>query len=67
METFSEKLEYRFLVESTTIESTIFLCEADLSKLMLRQIDRQVQNGPPITKNTVLPLLIFFVENLVSV
>ena len=32
MKTFFEKLEYHFLVESTTIESTTYLYKTDLSK-----------------------------------
>ena len=32
IKTFSAKLEYRFLVESTTIESALFPYKTDLSK-----------------------------------
>ena len=47
--TFLEKLENRFLAESTNIESALFLCKSALS----------VKNGPVAT-NAVLPLTTFF-------
>ena len=54
MKNISQKLVYRFLVESTTIESRTFPFKNELPKAMLRQIEWGVQNGP-ITINTDLP------------
>ena len=52
MKTFFNKLEYRFLVESTKMENALFLYETVIQKPMLRQIEWRVQNGT-ITKNEV--------------
>ena len=57
METFFEKLEYRFLVESTTVESTLFPYRIVLSNVKTNRMG--LKNGP-ITKNTVLPLTTLF-------
>ena len=54
--TFLEKLENRFLVESTNIESALFLHKSALS----------VKNGP-MTTNAVLPLTTLVFLKLVSV
>ena len=54
-----KKLEYRFLVESTKIENTIFPYKMFCQKPMLEQIEWGVQNGP-ITKNEVLPVINLF-------
>ena len=54
--TFLEKLENRFLVESTNIESALFLYKSALS----------VKNGP-MTTNPVLPLTTLVFLKLVSV
>ena len=59
MKTFFKKLEYRFLVHSTKIESAIFLHKTALPEAMLRQIEWAVENGP-ITKDGVLPLTTLF-------
>ena len=65
--TLFEKLDCRFLVESTTIENTTFPYKTPLSKVSVkRKIEWGVQNGP-ITKNAVLPLtaLLFWKLNLI--
>ena len=54
-----EKLEYRFLVESTKIESASFSYKTTISEANLRQIEWWLQNGP-ITKNGVFPVTNFF-------
>ena len=51
MKTFCKKLENRFLVESTKIESASIPCKTAMSQ--------NEQNGP-ITKNRVLPVTILF-------
>ena len=53
--TFFKNLSYRFLVESTKIESTSFPYKTDISEANVRQIEWWVQNGT-ITKNGVLPV-----------
>ena len=52
--TFFEKLRYRFLVESTTIESPIFPYKTDLSKTNVKT-NRMRSTNEPITKNVDLP------------
>ena len=50
---FRKKLEYCFLVQSTTNESAIFPYKTALLKANVRQIESGVQNGPT-TKNGLL-------------
>ena len=58
--TFSKKLEYRFLFETTEIESTShFYSKLLCQKPVLRQIEWQLQNGR-ITKSGVLPVTALF-------
>ena len=57
--TFSKKLEYRFLVETTKIEDTSFLFKTTLSEPMLRQIKWRLQNES-ITKSRVLSATTLF-------
>ena len=45
IENLVKKLEYRFLVESTKIENTVFHIKIPCQKSMLRQIEWVVQNG----------------------
>ena len=64
---FFQKLEYRFLVETTKIESTYFDSKLLFQKSMLRQIEWRLQNGP-ITKSGVLPVTnLFFFRKFVLV
>ena len=58
-ETFSKKLEYRFLVESPKIETHHFHTKLSYQKLMLRQIECWVQNGLIITTSNYLIFLNF--------
>ena len=44
--TFFKKLEYRFVVETTKIESTSFQFRLLCQKPMLRQTEWRLQNGP---------------------
>ena len=44
----------------------LFHAKLPYQKLMLRQIERRVENGP-ITKNGVLPVTTLFFENFGSV
>ena len=55
MKKIFKKLEYRFLFESTKIESA----KVKSQKSVLRQVKWGVQNGR-ITKNRVLPVIILF-------
>ena len=57
---FFKKLENSFVVKSTMTESVHIHTKLPSQKPMLRQIEWGVQNGP-ITKNTVLPVSIFFI------
>ena len=57
--TFSEKLEYHFLVESTKMKGHYFHTKLPCQKQMLRQTELWVQNGP-ITNNRVLPVTTLF-------
>ena len=67
MKTFFKKLEYGFLVESTKIEEVSFpYKKLQYQKLILRKIEWWLQNGP-ITKSSVVPVLLYFFENFVSV
>ena len=50
-----KKLQYRFLVENTTIKRATFSYQTSLSKANAKILEWGVQNGP-ITKNRVLPL-----------
>ena len=50
-ENLFKKPKYRFLVETTKIENTSFLCQ----KPMLRLIEWRLQNGP-VTKSGALPV-----------
>ena len=60
MKTFFKKLEYRFIVETTKIESTSFSFKTALLEAMLTQIEWRPQNGS-ITKSGggVLPVYLF--------
>ena len=53
--TFFEKLEYRFLVESTKLKTHHFHTKLPHQKPMLRQIEWWLQNGP-VKKNGLLPV-----------
>ena len=60
IKTFLKKLEYRFLVQSTTNESSTFLYKTALLKANVkRQIEWGVKNEP-ITDNALLPLITSF-------
>ena len=52
--TFFKKLDYRFLVQTTKIENTLFPFENPLSDILI-QIERRLQNGPT-TESGVLPV-----------
>ena len=56
---FFKKLECRFLVETTKIESTSFPSKLVCHKPMSRQIEWQLQNRA-INKSRVLPVTTFF-------
>ena len=58
-ENLYQKLEYRFLLESTKIEMQYFYTKLPFQKPMLRQIEWEVQNGT-ITKNGVLQVTSLF-------
>ena len=60
--TFFKQLKYYFLIETTKIENTYFHSKLICEKLMLREIEWQLQNGP-FTKCGVLPVTtVFFWE-----
>ena len=63
--TFFIKLEYCFLVETTKIEKTSFHSKLLCQKLMLRQKESRLQNGP-ITKSGVLPATTLFFWKICS-
>ena len=56
---FCEKLEHRFIVESTTIASTQFLCKTALSKASVKT-NRMGSAKCPYPKNAVSLLTILF-------
>ena len=53
MKAFLEKLGYRLLLESTSIESTMFPCKTALLKANVKA--SSALKGP-VTKNSVLPV-----------
>ena len=64
--TFFKKLENRFLVETTKIETTSFTFKTAQSEANVKTIEWGLQNGP-ITKSGVLPVTtLFFLKNFVE-
>ena len=57
---FCEKLEHRFIVESTTIASTQFLCKTALSKASVKTNNRMGSAKCPYPKNAVSLLTTLF-------
>ena len=57
--TFFKKLEYRFLVESTKIESASFSYKTTLSEANVKTNKMMIQNGL-ITKKGILPVTALF-------
>ena len=65
-ETFSKKLEYQFLVETTKIENASFYLKLLCKKLMLRQIEWRLQNGPFTKSGVLLVTTLLFLVNLLQ-
>ena len=64
--TFLKKLEYSFLVETTKIENSSFLCKTALSEVNVKTNRMATTNGP-ITNSGVLAITSLFFGKFASV